>query len=121
MTLTEAVRLLLQVIGTITVGSIVASVIRSLNDLRNPNLHPFPSLARCPICDKRIYVWQKSGYRTFDVPIEGLDPEILESLLIQSTATMLTHMQCEGEPRQQPRHISVFVDAAPRQESRSVH
>lgn len=84
---TLAIRILL----TATIVSLVASFAVPL--IMNPDLHTWPSITRCRICDKRVFVWQGNERRAFNVQMQNPD-----RLLVASSASGIVHTKCKGHP-----------------------
>lgn len=67
--------------------------LRCLDMFRNPKAHTWPSVARCHICRKRIYVWQKTRHRPF---ID--DPDNPDNYVKAVQTSKPVHQTCKGKP-----------------------
>jgi len=65
---------------------------------RNPDLHVWPSVTRCRICEKRVFVWQRQEFRPYLVNVENPD-RLPETALAGVTASGIVHRRCKGSPR----------------------
>jgi len=82
-------------------GSIAVTLIR------NPDLHVWPSIHRCQLCKKRVYVWQKHEHREYEVTIDNPD-NLPEERLARITASGIVHCRCRGTPK-----VTFTAHAAP--------
>jgi hypothetical protein len=42
--------------------------------IKDRNFHAFPSITRCVVCKKRVFIWQRRGRKRFPVPVVGYNP-----------------------------------------------
>ncbi len=65
--------------------------------VRCPDLHLWPSVTRCRICEKRVYAWQKQDFRPYVVRFD--DPEdLLADYQGRISASGIVHRRCKGTP-----------------------
>jgi len=72
---------------------IVISIIGTIQMIRNPDLHFFPSVTRCRICGKRVFVWQRQESRKMDINVDNP-----RNVAIQCSGRAIVHMKCKGVP-----------------------
>ena len=87
----------LAVITTLAVFAAVAAVTWYLLEKQHQDLYVWPSITRCPLCEKRVYVWQAHEYRDFRVKIDnpaGLPDEFLPAISVSG----IVHQACVGTP-----------------------
>ncbi len=72
---------------------IVVVCTRSLLLWYRPDLHVFPSITRCRLCNKRIWIWQSYERREFK--IQPMNPENVPLVIKMSG---LVHCKCKGLP-----------------------
>lgn len=60
---------------------------------RNPNLHCWPSIARCRLCARRVFAWQRKERRSVAVRVDN--PDCLD---VGIDGSCLVHRGCFGTP-----------------------
>ena len=60
---------------------------------RDPGFHPWPGVPRCPLCDKRIFVWQRYERRPFRVEVDNP-----QRRMVSISSSGLVHKSCQGTP-----------------------
>ncbi len=68
-------------------------VLNILYMCRDRNLHLWPSVTRCRICDKRIFVWQRHERRDDQVVLDNPS-----RLVVSVHASSIVHKSCKGAP-----------------------
>lgn len=63
----------------------------------DPGMHLWPSVARCRLCNKRIWVWQRYERRPCQVSCEcrRFPPELVA---VSCDGSSLVHRCCPGQP-----------------------
>lgn len=69
--------------------------------VRDRNLHLWPSVTRCRLCDKRIFAWQRHERRPMRMEVDNPD-----RVLFAVSGSSLVHTACKGLP---VGHVSVSV------------
>jgi hypothetical protein len=92
--------------------AIVASTLVSLAMITGYNLwymrkHPewylFPAITGCPVCDKRIYVWDRRLRKTWPLPVLNETDEVVSAVSASLTGTV--HMRCKDGEIQDRRPV----------------
>jgi hypothetical protein len=60
---------------------------------KDPHLHFWPSVTRCQICDKRVFVWQRKERRQFKLKTDNPN-----NLAVSCKASGVVHKNCKGNP-----------------------
>lgn len=68
---------------------------------QNRNYHSWPSVARCRLCDKRIFAWQRHERRAFDADVENP-----QRVMVFISVSCLMHKSCKGHPAS---HVQIMV------------
>lgn len=58
------------------------------------DIHVWPAVTRCRICEQRVWIWQAYERRNFTVELDNKD-HIAASLSMNG----IVHASCEGSPR----------------------
>jgi len=81
----------------ILIGLIFLAVSVALALVRDPDLHVWPGVTRCRICEKRVFVWQRRDFRPYVVSFD--DPEdLLQDYPNKISASGIVHRKCKGAP-----------------------
>jgi len=64
---------------------------------RDPDLHVWPSLTRCRLCEKRVFAWQRHEFRNYFVVYDNPNG-LSEDELPKMTASGIVHRKCHGTP-----------------------
>ncbi len=84
----------LAAVGLILAGLLAAAV---LIMRRDPDLHIWPSVTRCRICERRVFVWQAKEFRPYVVRVEN--PDRLPGIFLPKlSASGIVHRGCRGRP-----------------------
>ncbi|MFA6604204.1 MAG: hypothetical protein WCT10_05230 [Patescibacteria group bacterium] len=76
-------------------GYVILAVAARFQD---PELCLWPSITRCRLCEKLVYVWQKNEFRDYEIEIRnpgGLPEELLAGV----SARGIVHCRCQGTPK----------------------
>ncbi len=93
---------LLSVIGGCVGALPVILTVAAVDMIRNPNLHYWPSVTRCRLCEKRIFAWQR--YERRATRMETDNPN---GVLFSVSGSALVHTACHGHP---VMRVSVSVE-----------
>ena len=64
---------------------------------RNPDLHVWPSLTRCRLCEKRVFAWQRHEFRKYFVVYDNPNG-LSDDELPRMEASGIVHRKCHGTP-----------------------
>lgn len=64
---------------------------------RDPDLHIWPAVTRCRVCEKRVFIWQAQEFRPYLVRLDNPDM-IPEEMLVKISASGIVHKGCRGTP-----------------------
>jgi hypothetical protein len=64
---------------------------------RDRNLHFWPSITRCRICEKRIWAWQRYERRALRVKLDTPDVLLAPLVGIGAYSSALFHKGCKGD------------------------
>ena len=74
---------------------------RSFKLITNKDLNEWPSLTRCPLCNNRIWIWQRFETRSYKLDVGPLASD-KTNLAIKAYLTALVHKGCYGVPQLEP-------------------
>lgn len=60
---------------------------------KNKDLHFYPSITRCRLCDNRVFAWQQHERRAMAVSLDNPN-----RLLVSVGGSCIVHTQCKGTP-----------------------
>lgn len=81
-------------IGVATIGALPFIVaVEAWRMRRDPNLHRWPSVARCRLCAQRIFAWQRKERRAIAVRVDN--PACAS---VGISGSCLVHRGCKGTP-----------------------
>lgn len=81
-------------IGVAALGALpVIIAVESWRMRRDPNVHLWPSVARCRLCARRIFAWQRKERRSIAVRVDN--PACVS---VGIDGSCLVHRGCEGTP-----------------------
>lgn len=84
----------LVVVTLVVLGLAIYAIDTAVCLWRNPDLHIWPSVTRCQLCEKRIYAWQGYERRAMQVNVTGNGVGYA-----YISGSSLCHKKCEGTPK----------------------
>jgi hypothetical protein len=91
------VQILIHLLLNLAVVAALVAVLLAVILLRNPDLHIWPSVTRCRVCEQRVYVWQRRDFRPYLVRLD--DPDgLLADYPGRISASGIVHHRCKGTP-----------------------
>ena len=87
------INLLCAIFVGVIIGRVIILIVNSIKMYRDADLHYWPSEAHCPLCEKRIWIWQSFEYRKEKVNCDNPD-----GVVVAFGASCLVHKKCKGTP-----------------------
>jgi len=79
---------------SVVFGGFCLVIIENFIDMKkDSHYHPWPSVTRCRICDKRVFVWQMRERRGFTVELDNP-----RNLAVGCSSSGIVHKHCKGNP-----------------------
>ena len=76
------------------IGTLIAiTIVNGYQMIRDPNLHFFPSVTRCLLCNHRVFVWQRHERRSTKIDLVNPD-----GIACACSGSSIVHKSCKGIP-----------------------